>query len=220
MKRFLSLILTLSMLALLASCGAAAPSPQPTQKAEKTAESTVQKTDASKAIVVYFSRAGEQYKVGRIDEGNTAVVAKMAAEKTGADVFEITPAQDNYPMDSYDALIEYAKKEQADNARPEIKGDAVNFDSYDTVFLGYPIWWGDMPMIMYSFLEKHDFSGKTVIPFCTHEGSGNAGTKAKIEKALPSAKVEDVFAVRGEEAQKQRSTLQGKVDEWLKGYGY
>ena len=77
-----------------------------------------------------------------------------------------------------------------------------------------------MPMIVYSFIESHDFSGKTVIPFCTHEGSGNAGTKAKIEKALPQAAVEDVFAVRGEEAQKRESDVQTKVDEWLKGYGY
>ena len=220
MKKVLSLILTASMIAVLAGCGAAKTSPQPTEKAEQAAESTANKKDSSKAIVVYFSRAGEQYKVGKVEQGNTAALAQMIVKKTGADVFEITPTEDNYPTDSYDALTEYAKKEQADNARPEISGDIENFKDYDTVFLGYPIWWGDMPMIVYSFIESHDFSGKTVIPFCTHEGSGNAGTKAKIEKALPQSAVEEVFAVRGEEAQKQQSDVQTKVDEWLKGYGY
>ena len=223
MKRFLSLIIIISMFGILAGCG--------TNKTENNTEKsleTVTATDAptenttngSDAIVVYFSRAGEQYKVGNIDTGNTAVVAEMIAKKTGADVFEITPAEDNYPMDSYDDLIDYAKQEQNDNARPAIKDDVENFEQYGTVFLGYPIWWGDMPMIVYTFLENHDFEDKTIIPFCTHEGSGNAGTKSKIENVIPSAIVEDVFAIRGEEAQKKREDTQNKVNEWLEGYGY
>ncbi|MBQ3464175.1 MAG: flavodoxin [Clostridia bacterium] len=223
MKRILSVIIIISMLGILAGCG--------TNKAENDAEKpaeTVTATDAptenmadgSDAIVVYFSRAGEQYKVGNIDTGNTAVVAEMIAEKTGADIFEITPADDNYPMDSYDDLIDYAKQEQNDNARPKIDGDVENFEQYSTVFLGYPIWWGDLPMIVYTFLENYDFEDKTILPFCTHEGSGNAGTKSKIEKAIPSAIVEDVLAIRGEEAQKQQDSTRDKVNEWLEGYGY
>ncbi|MBQ2663447.1 MAG: flavodoxin, partial [Clostridia bacterium] len=99
-------------------------------------------------------------------------------------------------------------------------GDVENFEQYSTVFLGYPIWWGDLPMIVYTFLENYDFEDKTIIPFCTHEGSGNAGTKSKIEKAIPSAIVEDVLAIRGEEAQKQQDSTRDKVNEWLEGYGY
>ena len=179
----------------------------------QTAESTANKKDSSKAIVVYFSRAGEQYKVGKVEQGNTAALAQMIVKKTGADVFEITPAEDNYPTDSYDALTEYAKKEQADNARPEISGDVENFKDYDTVFLGYPIWWGDMPMIVYSFIESHDFSGKTVIPFCTHEGSGNAGTKANNNAVYSCINYGEAFAPA--EIAKQSICIDGDIAEVL-----
>ena len=98
-----------------------------------------------KVLVAYFSRTGEQYGVGNITEGNTAIVAKMIADKTGGDLFEIKVVNDNYPG-MYNALTEYAKKEKQQNARPEIIGKVENFDEYDTVFVGYPNWWVDMPM--------------------------------------------------------------------------
>ena len=104
----------------------------------------------SKSLIVYFSRTGEQYSVGNITEGNTAIIAQMIADKTGGDLFEIKVAQDNYPK-GYMALTEYAKEEKQQNARPEIVGSIDNFNDYDTIFIGYPNWWAEMPMPVYTF---------------------------------------------------------------------
>ena len=123
----------------------------------------------SKTLIVYFSRTGEQYSVGNITKGNTAIVAEIIAEKTDGDLFEIKVVNDNYPNE-YTPLIQFAKKEKQENARPEIIGD-VNIDNYDTVFIGYPNWWAEMPMPVYTFLEKYNLSSKKVYKFCTHEGS-------------------------------------------------
>ena len=101
--------------------------------------------------------------------------ARMIAREAGADIFEIVPEKE-YPHGSYDEVVEIAKQEKAVKARPAIKGD-VNVDDYDVIFIGYPNWWGDMPMPVYTFLEKHNWSGKTVVPFCTHEGSGLSKTE-------------------------------------------
>ena len=130
--------------------------------------------DNSDVLVVYFSRTGENYNVGNVEVGNTAMVASYIKEYLKCDSFEIVPV-DKYP-DNYDECTKLASKEKEDNARPKIADKIDNFDSYKTVFVGYPIWWGDLPMIMYTFLEEYDFDGKTVIPFNTHEGSGDAGT--------------------------------------------
>ena len=155
----------------------------------------------SKVLVTYFSRTGEQYGVENISEGNTAIIAKMIAEKTGGDLFEIKVINDEYP-NKYNDLVEYAKKEKQNNARPGIIGKVDNFADYDTVFIGYPNWWGDMPMPVYTFMESYDFSGKKVHHFCTHEGSG--GVKR------------DGFAIYGHIAQNNKSEAESKVAEWLK----
>jgi len=185
------------------------------------AEPAAAKTNADKssAVVVYFSRAGEQYGVGTVERGNTAVIADMIAEETGADSFEILPKNDIYPV-TYDALTEVAKKEQNDKARPEIASEINDFEQYDTVFLGYPIWWGDMPMIVYSFLERYDFEGKTVIPFCTHAGSGLSGTVDDIRKAIPNANVKDGLAVAGVDSQKNTNKVRTTVAKWVNDLGY
>ena len=169
----------------------------------------------SKSIVVYFSRTGEQYGVGVIEKGNTAIVADMIVEQTGADSFEILPKNDNYPM-TYAELTDVAKEEQNQNARPEIKDTVQNFEQYDTVYLGYPIWWGDLPMICYTFLESYDLSGKTIIPFCTHAGSGNAGTQSKIQSAAPNATVKEVLAIEGADTQNDPDSVKSAVADWLK----
>ena len=225
MKKAISIIMILALVFTFAGC-AANNSSEPTKMLEtEVAETVAQAADTdettagntssnSTSIVVYFSRAGEQYGVGVIEKGNTAIVADMIVEQTGADGFEITPKEDNYPT-TYSELTDYAKEEQNNNARPEIASTIENFDSYDTIYLGYPIWWGDLPMICYTFLESYDFSGKTIIPFCTHAGSGNAGTQSKIQSAVPNAEVKEVLAITGTDAQNNQDSVKSQVIDWL-----
>ena len=176
------------------------------------------KSDSTKTLVVYFSRTGEQYGVGNISKGNTAIVADMIAEKTGADSLEILPLEDYYPY-TYDALTEIAKQELNDNARPEIKGTIPDLSKYDTVFIGAPVWWGDWPMIMYTFFESTDLSGKKLIPFSTHEGSGLSGFDGKLSAAVPDAEVLTGLAVRGSDCQNDKAGVKSKVDEWISSLG-
>ena len=130
---------------------------------------TSKETKMGKSLVVYFSLAGDQYNVGIIKEGNTSIIAKFIAEEIGSELFELQTVKP-YPTDSYNNLIKIAKDEQNKKARPALKAD-IDITAYDTIFIGYPNWWGDMPMPVYTFLEAHDWSGKTIIPFCTHVGS-------------------------------------------------
>jgi flavodoxin len=116
--------------------------------------------------------------------------------------------------------VAQAQDEQKYSARPELAAAVDNWDDYDTVFLGYPIWWGDMPMPVYTFLESYDFTGKTVIPFDTNGGSGLADTVNAITKACPGATVRDGLAVSGKEAQTQQDKAKSEVQNWLKGLGY
>lgn len=167
----------------------------------------------SNILVAYFSRTGENYNVGVIEKGNTHIIAEMIAEETGADIFEIQPVNP-YP-DTYDECTDVAREEQNENARPKIVGSVDNMEQYDMVFIGYPIWWGDLPMVVYTFLESYDFSGKTIIPFCTHEGSGLSGTDRNIASACPSATVLDGLAIRGSVAQNNRDEAKSDVLEWL-----
>ena len=172
---------------------------------------------AEGALVTYFSHAGENYNVGVVEEGNTAKLAKVIAEQTSADLFEIVPVVD-YPQ-SYDECLEVATAEQREGARPEYVGDIENWDQYDTVFIGYPIWWGEIPNIVYTFMENHDFAGKTVIPFNTHEGSGQSHSQRDIENALPDATVLQGLAVRGTTAQNDADATAKAVSDWLSGLG-
>lgn len=168
-------------------------------------------------LVTYFSHAGENYNVGVIEEGNTAKLAKVIAEQTGADLFEIVPVVD-YPH-SYDECLEVATAEQREGARPEYVGDVENWDQYDTIFIGYPIWWGEIPNIVYTFMENHDFAGKTVIPFNTHEGSGQSHSQRDIVNTLPDATVLQGLAVRGATAQNDADATAKAVSDWLSGLG-
>jgi flavodoxin len=168
-------------------------------------------------LVVYFSRTGENYNVGVIEEGNTANMAKIIAGQTGADLFEIVP-EVPYPED-YDSVLPIATREKNEDARPAYLGDVENWDQYDTVFIGYPIWWAGMPCIMYTFLENHDFTGRTVIPFNTHEGSGQAGTQQDMEGRLSGITVLQGLAVRGSKAQNDAEGTGSDVADWLKNIG-
>lgn len=169
-------------------------------------------------LVVYFSRGGENWSVGVVEEGNTAKLAKIIAEQMGADLFEIVP-EVPYPAD-YDSTLKIATREKEEDARPAYLGDVENWAQYDTVFVGYPIWWGGVPCIVSTFLESHDFSGKTVIPFNTHEGSGQGGTQQAIEEKLPGITVLQGLAVRGSKAQNDAEGTTKDVASWLQSLGF
>jgi flavodoxin len=151
-----------------------------------------------KQMIAYFSRAGYNYVGGEILDlpvGNTEAAAKRIGELTGGDLFKIDSVK-TYPRE-YAACTEVAKKELRDGARPELIAYPENFYDYDAIVLGYPNWWGTMPMPVWSFLEKFDFAGKTILPFCTHEGSGMGVSENDIRKLCPGAVVGKGLAIRG-----------------------
>lgn len=174
--------------------------------------------DSTTILVAYFSRTGENYSVGDIEKGNTHIVADMIVEQTDGDTFEISTVTP-YP-DNYDECTEVAKQEQDENARPELVDSVENIENYDIIFLGYPIWWNDMPMAVYTFLENYDFSGKTIVPFCTHEGSGLASTENNIAKTCLDAEVLTGLSIRGSVAQNSQNEAQEAVINWLKEAGF
>ena len=173
-------------------------------------------SSGSTTLVAYFSLAGEQYEVGVIEKGNTEIVAEMIAEATGADIFKIESTTE-YPT-TYDELLDISRKEEEDP--PEIMGTVENIEDYDTIFLGYPIWWGDIPTTIKVFLQSYDFSGKTIIPFCTHGGSGLSGTDRTIGELCPDATIGEGLAIRGSTAQNDRDSAKESVTEWLSDNGY
>lgn len=146
--------------------------------------------------------------------GNTGVVAHMISEATGADLFSIQTVE-KYP-DSYDATVDQGQEEQSEDARPELATHIENLDSYDTIFLGFPNWWGDMPMAMYSFLDEYDLSGKTIVPFVTSGGSGFSGSISEIESMESGADVQEGLDLSDSGAM----DAQNDVNEWLEGLGY
>ena len=168
----------------------------------------------SKILVAYFSRIGNEYSVGNITKGNTAIIADIIANETGADIFEIKTVK-SYPND-YNECTKVASREKAIKARPEIIGKIDNFQDYDMIFIGYPIWYGDMPMPVYTFLESYDFSGKKIIPFCTHGGSGLSSTDQALTLACPNSEILRGFEIRGAIAQNQTDEAKIKVINWLK----
>lgn len=172
----------------------------------------------AKVLVVYFSRTGDQYSVGNITKGNTAIMAEMIADYTGGDLFEIKLKNDTYPTE-YTPLTEVAKEEKNTNARPEIAKDVDNFDTYDTIFVGGPVWWSDLPMAIYTFIEKHDWSNKTVIPFTTHEGSGLSSVPRNLKNAT-KANMLDGLAIFGHVAQNEQDEARMKVNTWLEKIGF
>lgn len=121
--------------------------------------------------------------------GNVEYMAGIIQATVGGDLFQIETVQ-QYPMD-HDPLVDQAAQEQDENARPELASQIENLDQYDTIFLGYPNWWGDLPMPLYTFLEEYDFSGKTIIPFCPHGGSGFSQTESTIAELQPNAVVSE-----------------------------
>lgn len=173
--------------------------------------------NTKKILVAFFSRTGENYAVGRIEQGNTHIVAEMISAATGGTLFRIEPAIP-YP-DDYRACTEIAQREKRSKARPALVGD-ITAEEFDVIFLGYPNWWGDLPMCVYTFLEQHDWQGKIVIPFCTHEGSGLSDTENRLQEACRGASVLNGLAVRGSVAQNEREKARKQVLERLKQLKY
>jgi flavodoxin len=170
----------------------------------------------TKCLIAYFSRPGNNYVNGSIVNlpvGNTEVVAKMIQEMTKGDLFRIE-AVHAYPVD-YSETTDVAKKELQTKARPKITGRVENINAYDVILLGYPNWWGTMPMPVYTFLEEYNFSGKTLAPFCTHEGSGLGHSVGDIRKMCPESTVPDGLAIRGSEVK----NAQDEVSGWLREIG-
>ena len=179
---------------------------------ETMAEQTQVKIDG-KTLVVFFSHAGDNYSVGNIEVGNTKIVADYISELTGAEQFEITTHK--YDGMAYKPLCDLAKQEQANGELPEYEGD-VDVSQYDTVFIGGPVWWGTYPQVMFTFFKQKDLSGKTIIPFTTHEGSGLGRCVEDVKHAYPKATVLKGFSIYGHDVR----SGQAKVEKWLKGLGY
>lgn len=163
-------------------------------------------------LIAYFSRRGENYVSGVLKElpvGNTETAAGMLRELTGAELFRIEPVQPY--SKSYNACIAEAQADQRRDARPELKRYPDSLEGYDTIYLGYPNYWGTMPMCVFAFLEHFDFAGKTILPFCTHEGSGMGRSEADIKRLCPGAVVKRGLAIHGGSVQGARAD----IEKWL-----
>lgn len=160
-------------------------------------------------LIVYYSRKGNNYFGGSIKNipvGNTEVAAKMLAQITGAELFELEPVRE-YSADYTECTMQAQDEKQA-NARPELKAYPDSLDGYDTIYLGFPNWWGTMPMPVFTFLEKFDFGGKTIKPFCTNEGSGMGTSENDIKSICKGAKVEKGLSIRGSDVKNAKSALE------------
>lgn len=167
-------------------------------------------------LIAYFSRKGMNYVSGSIQDlpiGNTETAAEIIEELTHGTPFKIAPAR-AYPL-NYHRCTEQAKAELAAGIRPEITAHLTDMNAFGTVILGYPNWWGTMPMPVWSFLEEYDFSGKTILPFCTHEGSGIGHSQQDIEALCPSAVLGPGLAIHGSAVRRSKP----EIARWLKGAG-
>ena len=159
--------------------------------------------ESGNVLVVYFSHTG-----------NTETVANFIHETVGGDIVKLE-TEEQY-TDNYNDLLDIAQEEQNENARPILSTQIDNMEDYDTIFLGYPIWWGDMPMALYTFLDEYDLSGKIIAPFTTSGGSGLSGTPENIKDEEPNATVTEGLSIRDDDVESSQS----EVDEWLYEIGF
>lgn len=223
MKKILSLLLSMTLVFSLAACSgggatsseggtsepvinSSEPSSQTSSESEAPSSSEAPEESAEPTeetggtLIAYFSWSG-----------NTEQMAQMIQAETGGDLFEIEPATPY--TDDYNTLLDVAQQEQADNARPELASQVENWDSYDVVFVGYPDWWSDTPMLIYSFLEAYDWEGKTLVPFCTSGGSGFGRSLDKLPDSALGANILEGLHVSG-------SRVDGSSEEiaaWIDG---
>lgn len=180
-----------------------------------SAKNNLPTMNSQKAIVVFFSHAGENYSVGNIKVGNTKIVADYISEITGAAQAEIVTHK--YDGMAYTPLTQLAQDEQNNDERPDFElVPNVDFSQYDTVFIGGPVWWGTYPQVMFTFFDRYDLNGKTIYPFTTHEGSGLGSCVNDVRRAYPNASVQKGFSIYGHEVR----TNKAKVENWLKNTGF
>ena len=200
LKKMFSIMLVGTVVCSLAACsGGTGEEEQP--ETQETAENVDIAAGEGTALIAYFSWSG-----------NTEAVAQEIQAQTGADLFEIVPAEPY--TDDYNELLDIAQEEQSSDARPAI-AETVDLSGYDTVYLGFPNWWGDMPMILYTFLDEYDLSGKTIAPFNTSGGSGFSGSLDSIAEMEPDAEITEGISLRSEEAE----DCADEVAEWLANIG-
>ena len=169
-----------------------------------------------KCLIAYFSRKGQNYVSGKIvdlEVGNTEVMARMIQKITGGNMFYIETVK-AYPKD-YTETTEVAKNELRTKARPKLTGRVENMGAYDVISLGYPNWWGTPPMAVFTFLESYDFSEKTIVPFCTHEGSGMGHSEKDIAKSCSKATLLEGIAIHGTSS----SSAGSEVSSWINKLG-
>lgn len=230
-KNIVSLLLALTLsvpTAVYASSDDVSDSQQEETSQEGEAAGENAQSLSSNFLVVYFTYgenadlpedvdASASASIQTVDDevtGNTGAVARMISEAAKADLFSIRTVQ-KYP-DNYDDTLDQAQDEQSQDTRPELETELESLDAYQTIFLGFPNWWGDMPMAVYSFLDDYDLSGKTLIPFVTSGGSGFSSTISEIESAEPEVDVLEGLSLSSSEA----SDAEEVVEDWLDGLGY
>lgn len=219
MKKLIAFLMSLVLVFAFAACSNQQSDPNTSsQNGSQTDESTpTPENKNGKNLVVYFSMPDNVDDSTVVIDGetlgNTQYMAYVIEETVGADIFRIEP-ETPYPTD-HSTLVDLAKEEQNDNARPKIKAKIENFDTYENIFVGYPNWWGDMPMILYSFFDEYDFSGKTIIPFNTHGGSGFSGTISTIKELEPNAEVLDGKSISRNDIQ----DAEQEIVDWVKSLG-
>ena len=163
-----------------------------------------------KSLVIYFSRADENYAVGYIEKGNTEVIAEYIRDIAGADLFKVEGIE-GYSAD-YETCIEEAKQRQQRDERPELKAYLNDISEYEVIYIGAPVYWGILPQEMVPQLERLNWEGKTVRVFTTHEGSGTGSIPSQVKRLCKGANVlEDSIAIRGASV----NTAKGKIENWL-----
>lgn len=224
MKKLLSLLLSMTLVFSLAACSggttsseggnseSSVSSSEPSSEAptasdetsgsEGPEEPTEPTEEIGGTLVAYFSWSG-----------NTEQVAQIIAEQTGGDLFKIETATPY--TDDYNTLLDIAQQEQADDARPELAAQVENWDSYDVIFVGYPNWWSDAPMAVYTFLESYDWNGKTLIPFNTSSSGGFGRSLSGVEKSAAGATILEGLDL----TEIELSDAQSRVTKWLNSLG-
>ena len=216
MKKLMTIALALCAVIAALACGSNDPDVDGTTGATEQTGGDGEGTAKGKMLVVYFSRADENWQVGYVERGNTAIMVDYIKDLADVDVFEIVP-ETAYPQ-GYEDTKTVATAEFNNGTRPAIKNDITNIADYETIFIGGPIWWARPPMIFRTFFEAHpELDGKTIIPFGTHGGSGVGSYKTLIQEYYPNATILESLGISG--ASIRDAASKTTVENWLKRLG-